>query len=205
MPLNPRRKLHWIRQASIPGVTGECIIVTSHSCGNGYPQLRRNNKCLKFSRIVSERRHGATELDVLHLCDEKRCINPDHFIPGTHRENMRQAAERGQLRRGDRSPRAKLTEEQALEVINSTESCGQIAKRFGLGVSSINLIKRGVNWKHLPRVNKYHPWSNCLAAERVASIKAMLKSGATVSETARKFGIDYEKVRNIATGRTFKD
>lgn len=34
---------------------------------------------------------------LLHSCDNKHCVNPDHLEPGTQRNNILQAVERGQV------------------------------------------------------------------------------------------------------------
>lgn len=42
---------------------------------------------------------------VLHSCDVKLCVNPDHLRIGTHQENMAEAGERGLMRSGENHPR----------------------------------------------------------------------------------------------------
>jgi len=43
-------------------------------------------------------------MEILHSCDVKACINPDHLRAGSHAENMAEAGERGLMRGGDRHP-----------------------------------------------------------------------------------------------------
>lgn len=40
---------------------------------------------------------------VLHTCDHKPCVNPEHLYAGTPKENIRDALERGQILIGDLS------------------------------------------------------------------------------------------------------
>lgn len=37
------------------------------------------------------------KLHVMHFCDNKQCVNPDHLLLGTPEENSKMAIERGQL------------------------------------------------------------------------------------------------------------
>lgn len=55
----------------------------------------------------------------------------------------------GTSNRGQNHGNAKLTEEQALAVLRSTETHAEIARRYDISTSSVYLIKRGTNWKHL--------------------------------------------------------
>ena len=59
---------------------------------------------------------GIRDLDVpvvRHTCDNPPCVNPAHLLPGTVKDNARDAAERGLLAdvKGEKHGRAKLTDE----------------------------------------------------------------------------------------------
>jgi hypothetical protein len=71
----------------------KCWIAISHgSSSGGYPKT--NGK--RVFQVLYERYIGQVNAYCLrHICDDRGCVNPEHGIPGTHRENMRDMAERG--------------------------------------------------------------------------------------------------------------
>jgi len=55
------------------------------------------------------------DLELDHLCGNKRCCNPDHLEAVTHGENMRRAAQEG-VWSGQQNGNAKRTDQQVLEI-----------------------------------------------------------------------------------------
>lgn len=67
-----------------------------------YPQIIVDGRRMQASHVAYELGHGVAVADcpgmeVLHGCDNPRCVRPDHLHLGTHRQNMREAAERGRF------------------------------------------------------------------------------------------------------------
>lgn len=97
-------------------------------------------------------------LFVLHTCDNPKCVNPRHLFLGTHDDNMQDKVKKGRARgganKGEINPEHKLTEAQALEIIQALkrgEHPADIAKRYPVGEPMIKHIKSGRNWRHIPR------------------------------------------------------
>ena len=73
-----------------------CVYCTSHKLhtrGDGrqsYYKVRRNGKKYYLHRYLWEQKFGEIlEGKILmHTCDNVRCVNLDHLILGTHKENM---------------------------------------------------------------------------------------------------------------------
>lgn len=89
---------------------------------------------------------------VLHSCDNKLCVNPAHLRAGSATDNVRDAVERDRHARGERNGGARLTEAQALEVLQLARSgvpTGEVAERFGISAIHVRSIARGLRWKHL--------------------------------------------------------
>jgi hypothetical protein len=66
---------------------------------NGYGRISVN-KVPALAHRVMYRESGRVipeGLGLLHACDNPPCINPDHLSPGTHLENMQDAARKGRM------------------------------------------------------------------------------------------------------------
>lgn len=91
---------------------------------------------------------------VLHRCDNPRCVRPDHLVPGTHADNVRDMdskGRRGSLK-GSKHGRAKLTEFQVQEIRRRRDSGERgidLAREFGVSPSAIVWITKGKHWRHV--------------------------------------------------------
>ena len=67
--------------------------------GHGYGRVIFMTSVYKAHRVSYEMRNGPipTGLVVRHICDNPNCVNPDHLLAGTQKENMQDAARRGRL------------------------------------------------------------------------------------------------------------
>jgi len=90
---------------------------------------------------------------VLHHCDNRKCVNPDHLHIGTKSDNAREAVERGLHLIGEKDPKAKLKEVQVRSIIREYKAGGvtqrELAKRYGVARTTINSIVNGYTWKHI--------------------------------------------------------
>lgn len=90
---------------------------------------------------------------VRHKCDNPPCCNPRHLVAGTQAQNMQDMAKRGRHLAGQKNSRAKLTEDQALEILRNPERLGvrQLASKMGVSPSTVSLVRSGKRWAHLAR------------------------------------------------------
>jgi hypothetical protein len=72
----------------------------------------------------------------------------------SHLENMRHAYALGLIRpkHGTASGNAKLTEDQAIEIIMNTKMTSfELCKNYGVSASTIRTVRNGGGWKHLDK------------------------------------------------------
>ena len=88
-------------------------------------------------------------LMVLHKCDNRRCINPQHLYVGTHSKNMQDMA-RSNVLKGERNPKAILTEGDVVTIKSLIQSklitYAKIADNFGVSRQAIKDIASGRTW-----------------------------------------------------------
>jgi hypothetical protein len=130
----------------------------------------------KFSTVISGRvrtlrphRHAwllvhgeilTPTIFLLHLCDNPRCCNPDHLKPGTQKENIRDAIEKGRFRIPE-SPRLR-GEGQVSAILREADisfirahgrgrlSQQTLAVAFGVSINTIRAVVYRRTWAHVP-------------------------------------------------------
>lgn len=125
--------------------------------GQGYGTLTVNGRAAYAHRLAFELSGGVIPkgFDVLHECDNPRCINPAHLSTGTRSENMADCHARGRSRipsprlKGEANGAAKLTTEQVQRIRaqlarGSTQQ--SLADQFGVSQAAIGKIARGESW-----------------------------------------------------------
>ncbi|MDE2106555.1 MAG: HNH endonuclease [Patescibacteria group bacterium] len=91
---------------------------------------------------------------ILHKCDYKPCINPDHLFTGTTKDNIDDMIAKGRSKFvGVQNGRAILTEEdipvirELLAIKGVTQEA--IAEHFKVSVGTISHIKNNRAWGHI--------------------------------------------------------
>jgi len=77
-----------------------CLEWMGATGNSGYGKVQRDNKTLSSHRSSYFIFKGPipNKLLVLHTCDNRRCVNPEHLYLGTHKDNARDAMERDRLK-----------------------------------------------------------------------------------------------------------
>lgn len=136
---------------------GECWEWTGALGPNGYGRTSdRGQNDLVAHRVSYELAHGAIPDGkiIMHSCDNRKCVNPQHLTAGTYLENMQDMIGKGRdnhpIRYGESSPRAKLTDANVVEIRSSIGvSDAEFARRFGVTKAAIRHIRIGITWRHI--------------------------------------------------------
>jgi len=90
---------------------------------------------------------------VLHTCDNRPCVNPEHLFLGTIADNNRDRDKKGRLvcAKGEKHGEAKLKREEVLLLrkIAKVVTCRTLGAIFRISHSQAWRIHRGINWTHL--------------------------------------------------------
>ncbi len=143
-----------------------CWLWTGTKNGRGYGLLRVDDrtpgtkrKQALAHRFAWEFVHGPIPagMEVCHNCpagDNPTCCNPAHLFLGTHAENMKDAARKGQLPHGERSGAFvhKLNEWQVVGIMARRlqgVSRAAVAREFSVAPNSVFQIEHGKTWRRL--------------------------------------------------------
>jgi hypothetical protein len=116
---------------------------------DGYGKLCYVGRTLRANRAALALHLGRDLIgDVLHRCDNARCVNPSHLFEGTHFDNMRDMLTRS---RG----RTKLTPADVIAI--RAVMCGplrfgdraSLARSYGITPAHLSLVANGRKWRFL--------------------------------------------------------
>ena len=136
----------------------DCINWSKSLGHNGYGITTRNNKTYRAHRLAYCDYHGIDHSDikgmvVRHTCDNRKCINPEHLVIGTHQDNMDDMKKRNRTAKGEAHGRAKLSEVDIKTIrdryIRGSKVHGllAIAKDFGVAFQTVSKIVNRHRWQ----------------------------------------------------------
>jgi len=133
-----------------------CIEWTKAKDRDGYGVLTRNNKKnLRAHRVAWIDTYGEIPegMWVLHKCDNKSCVNPEHLFIGTAKDNTQDCIKKNRRNtpRGSNHHAAKLNEDLVLKIrtIYKNKKLSELSEQIGVSISLIGLVKRNKIWKHV--------------------------------------------------------
>lgn len=127
---------------------GDCIEWTASTDGRGYGAFKLHNQRWRAHRVAYELNVAPIPegLCIIHLCDNKRCINPHHLAAATHEANMADMKMKERAAHGSKHPKAKLSSEDVAKI-RELASRGayhlDLAEQFGVSRPTITKVING--------------------------------------------------------------
>jgi hypothetical protein len=135
--------------------TDTCWLWTGATNGTGYGRFSRDRQSLvSVHRFSYELQVGPVPagMCVLHRCDVRNCVRPDHLFLGTVADNNQDMIAKGRGSTGQRNGAAKLTDQQVREI-RAAHRQGvpgrSLAKRYGCSEQNISAVVLRKLWKHV--------------------------------------------------------
>ncbi len=156
-------------------------------------------------------------LYVLHSCDTPLCVRPDHLFLGTQSDNMKDMYAKGRRLRpgqppGERHAMARLTEKQVRclhQRLAAGEPYAELAVEYGVHVDTLTALAKRRSWSHLglpaipARQGSGKP-SARLTEEDIPAIILRIRSGDTIGQVARDYGVGRTAISDIWHGKKWK-
>ena len=164
----------WSRVDDADGDANQCWEFRGHVANHGYAnywyisqtQLDAEGKPRKryitahrFSALIEPRigtKINAQGACVLHRCDNKLCVNPNHLSVGTQLDNIQDMISKGRDNYksyvGEKNGMSKLTEQQVREMRSlytpGVVTYKQIGEQYGVTEDAVRyVVQKG--WKHV--------------------------------------------------------
>ncbi len=155
--------------------TDWCWLWSGGLDSDGYGRIKVEGFTLHAHRVAFELLNGPrpSVVQVLHRCDNRRCVRPDHLFEGDHVANMKDAVAKGRMKgrrglglalpvgpMGGASPR-RLTDDQVREIrarhAEGKSLQREIAAEFGITPSHLSGVLSGRYHKSIPAIDPRNP------------------------------------------------
>ena len=202
--------------------TETCWNWTAYCNVAGYGTFLYNGKARTAHRIAWLLATGKDpgNLLVLHKCDNRKCVNPEHLYIGTAADNVRDSINRRRIKVGEAHYAAKLSVasiEWAVKEYNSGRDQKSIAKELNVSPSALYNALKGKTWKHvginspitkekgfLHRKRGADHYLAKLNDSMVLEAKHRRLNGETFSAIASDLGVDKTTLWGAVRGKTWK-
>jgi Zinc-binding loop region of homing endonuclease len=147
---------NWQQLISKQTQTSDCLFWYGDRDKDGYGLVSAKYKKVKRHRLIrlvmENQLQQNSELQVRHLCGNRGCYNRKHLCVGTAQDNANDRERDGRTARGVRNSRSKISEAQALRIMQNLDegvSMQAISQLLEVSYGVITGINYRHNWRHL--------------------------------------------------------
>lgn len=202
-----------------------CMIWNGLLTPSGYGLISVNRKNYSAHRYSYEINVGEIPngMFVLHKCDVRNCVAPDHLFIGTQKDNMVDMSNknRAYMKKGEDHPNAILKDKDVLEIkkmLLDGEPQKLIAKSFNVAQSLISVIAKGdrrgaitsddrntLISMYKKRKKENGRKKRKLSSEQVNEIRSLLLKGVPCTQIYKKYSVCRSVIQNIKLKKYYID
>lgn len=122
-----------------------CWCWTGGTYSNGYGTFHFKGKQTGAHRVSWELTNGTIPKGflILHKCDNRLCVNPNHLFLGSHKDNMQDCIKKRRFVRGENHIHAAFSQDEVNFIRSSNLKQHELAKYFGVVQQTISRVIRG--------------------------------------------------------------
>ena len=157
---NPKR--FWAKVKKLGQNNCWIWLAATNGCGYGiFYANGRNYQAHRFSMQLYLNRElkGSKQLTkddelVLHKCNDRSCVNPNHLYLGTQKDNIKDRDRQGRQSKGEHRYNHKLTTNAVKRIRKLYKKYGKhnlvvLAKEYHVHPSTISAVVKNKGWKHV--------------------------------------------------------
>lgn len=136
----------------IPEPNSGCWLWTGALDRKGYARFGFEGRNSKGNRAAYKLyKCDPGDFCVLHRCDVRCCVNPDHLFLGTQVENVSDCKAKGRTQkvRGEAKVASKLKAKEVLDIYSKRLTRYDYRDRYGVAYSTVARIQTGKVWSHV--------------------------------------------------------
>jgi predicted XRE-type DNA-binding protein len=145
---------------------------------------------------------------VLHRCDNRCCVNPEHLWLGTMKDNSQDMVAKKRHLFGERQGGHKLTEKHVriiLELVGVGVRQARIAEMLGMSKMQISRIVRRERWAHIQEGKpKWRKRRVFVTQEQFEEVMRLHRAGVSQHGIARQTGVGQPHVNRLIHGKVSK-
>lgn len=181
--------------------------------GRRRPTTSVGNRPIMLNRFVWETYRGKIPegMNVLHTCDNPKCVNPEHLWLGTQQDNIHDMMEKGRGQKGLRRPKLTPADVVMMKERFNAGGCTYrgLAREYGVDVRWMRRIMQGEKWKGVgedtrEKAAEVSKGNRKMTNKGAKEVRSLLKRGVSIDEVMERYGISRTTVYEVKKGRVWQ-